>query len=107
MKTFGQRGAIALLALLLNIGLTFFGPSQPVQAALLCRTLAQQQVCILTIQRSAKNHWEYRVVASIDGVKQPLEIYNCRDRDRIRQDGKRLPFQPNGLGPLVCQILQR
>lgn len=71
-----------------------------------CRTLGDRQICIVSIQRSAKNYWEYRASVQIDGVIRPIEVYNCRDRIRIRQDKTVVPFEPNGAGELICHALK-
>lgn len=78
----------------------------PAEAAF-CRTLNQHSICILSIKRSAKNYWEYRASVSIDGTKHPIEIYNCRDRVKIQNDGTPIPFQPSGAGELICYLLNR
>mgnify|MGYP005847737837 CR=1 FL=1 len=78
---------------------------RPVEAAF-CRAVNHQQVCITSIKRSAKNYWEYRVVLSVDGMEKPLELFNCRDRVRIQQDGTPLPFEPEGLGEQICRLFK-
>lgn len=78
----------------------------PAQASLLCRN-SGHLICILSIKRSAKNYWEYRAAVSIDQVARPIELYNCRDRLRVRQDGKVIPFQTNGAGTLICNFFQK
>lgn len=83
-----------------------FSITLPAQAAF-CRTLNTHNICILSIKRSAKNHWEYRAIVSIDGVEQPLEIYNCRDRIQIRPDGSVVRFDTETTGDLICNILKR
>lgn len=94
------------IALILSIMLIFlFACVSPAEAAF-CRSVNEQQICIVNIKRSAKYYWEYRVVVSVDGMEKPLELYNCRDRVRLQQDGTRLPFQPNGLGELVCHFFK-
>ena len=72
-----------------------------------CRTIAGQQICIVTIQRSAKHYWEYRAVIRIDGVTYPLERYNCRDRTKTQPDGTIVPFASEGAGRLICQLLRQ
>lgn len=64
------------------------------------------EICILSIKRSAKNYWEYRAIVSIDRVKQPVEVYNCRDRIRVGKNGI-VPFHPNGAGELICRFFQK
>lgn len=47
-------------------------------AASVCRTEGEQKICLVSIKRSAKYFWEYRVVLSIDGKKQAPEKFDCR-----------------------------
>ncbi len=89
-----------LLVILLTLTVAF--PAQ----AFVCRTLGDQSVCIVQIQRSAKYHWEYRVVLRIDGVDQPLERYNCRDRLRVQTNGTRVSFDEKGVGDLICRLVK-
>ncbi len=70
-----------------------------------CRLFNGHKVCINDIRRSAKSYWEYRTVVSIDGMQQPLELYNCRDRLRIlASDGSAIPFLTGKTGDWVCQL---
>ncbi len=70
-----------------------------------CRTFTGHEVCISSIRRSGKSYWEYRTVVSVDGVKQPLELYNCRDRIRtLASDGSIVPFLTGKTGDWVCQL---
>ena len=71
-----------------------------------CRKTAAHQVCVLDLRRSAKNDWEYRAVVSIDGVERPLELYNCRDRLRVKQNGETVPFEADGAGAVVCKLFK-
>ncbi|MEM8612827.1 MAG: hypothetical protein AAGF93_12480 [Cyanobacteria bacterium P01_H01_bin.105] len=66
-------------------------PHLVAQAAPLCRTVANHQVCILKITRSAKYYWEYRAVVQVDDKRRPMARYNCRTRDYVRRDGKHIP----------------
>lgn len=95
--------AVLVLAFALNIWVK--GPSAAI-AAPVCRTTPDHEVCILSIKRSAKYHWQYRAAVSLDGIKRPVERYNCRRRVRIRRDGKTVPFQNNGAGDVICQLLE-
>ncbi|NEP19595.1 MAG: hypothetical protein F6J97_22340 [Leptolyngbya sp. SIO4C1] len=74
-------------------------------AAILCRQLDGHAVCILKITRSAKHHWEYRATLSIDGAPQPPAVYNCRSRQRIRQDGQPAPMEAGG--KLICRYFSK
>jgi hypothetical protein len=76
-------------------------------AASVCRNYDGKQICIVDIQRSAKNYWEYRAIISIDGVKQPVEAYNCRHRSKIKKDGTVLPFSKNDAGQLICSFFRQ
>ncbi|WP_413163556.1 hypothetical protein ACL6C3_29410 [Capilliphycus salinus ALCB114379] len=94
-----------LITVLLSIyfSLTF---TQPVQASM-CRTVNDNKICILSIKRSAKYHWEYRASVSINGKKTPVEIYNCRRRTKIDSSGKIKRFEKNGAGELICRLLDK
>ncbi|MEH1818266.1 MAG: hypothetical protein V7L31_04075 [Nostoc sp.] len=62
------------------------------------------QICILSISRSAKNYWEYKAAISVDGVKRPTEVYNCRERFKVQQGGTVLPFEQKGPGEMICSF---
>ncbi len=94
-----------IIALVLGLVLAFSLPLPA--AAVFCRTLGEQTVCILDVKRSAKNYWEYRAAVKVNDEERPIEIYNCRDRIRVRQDGITVPFQSNGAGELICRMLNR
>ncbi|MHC5938705.1 hypothetical protein [Nostoc sp.] len=64
----------------------------------------RHQICILSINRSAKNYWEYRAAVSVDGVKRPVEVYNCRQRAKVQEDGTVLPFQQKDPGEMICSF---
>ncbi len=83
-----------------------FTVALPAQASF-CRQSNDHLICILSIKRSAKNYWEYRAAVSIDGVKRPIEVYNCRDRFRIRNDGTVVPFEVNDPGELICNVIKK
>ncbi|WP_335097265.1 hypothetical protein [Nostoc sp.] len=64
----------------------------------------RHQICILSINRSAKNYWEYRAAVSVDGVKRPVQVYNCRERVKVQHDGTVLPFQQKNPGEMICSF---
>jgi hypothetical protein len=72
----------------------------------ICRDYNNQEVCILTIKRSAKNYWEYRVALRVDGKVIPVELYNCRDRTKRQIDGTILPFAADDPGLFLCKSLR-
>ncbi|WP_366558197.1 hypothetical protein [Okeania sp. SIO3B5] len=87
--------------------LIFFFAVTPLAAASFCRNYQGNNICILSIKRSAKNYWEYRAEVSINSKKKPLEIYNCRTEEKIQKNGKIVKFQPNGAGKLICNVLNK
>ena len=98
-RCFADTARVALLLpLVLSIAL-----SLPAAAAS-CRTINNQTICILDIQRSAKNYWQYRASISVDGTAKPAEFYNCRDRHIVQKDGTRIKFEPNGIGNFICRL---
>lgn len=90
------------IALVLMLALSFLVAS-PAEASI-CRHSNDHLICILSIKRSAKYYWEYRAAVSIDGVKRPIEVYNCRDRVRVRKDKTVVPFEPNSAGDIICSL---
>jgi hypothetical protein len=78
----------------------------PAATAASCYTLQNHSVCLISIQRSAKNYWEYRVKLSINGVVQPVEVYNCRDRLRVSKHNT-ISFAADGIGEKVCSLFKR
>lgn len=82
----------------------FCSIASPASAVDMCRSVKGQKLCILKIKRSAKNYWEYRTTISIDSKKKTKEIYNCRDRTVTRKGKVAIPFKPNSLGELVCNL---
>lgn len=96
---------VKFIALVLFLTLSFAVPLPAFASS--CRNYNDRSICILSIKRSAKNYWEYRAAVSVDGVERPIEIYNCRDRVRVRKDGTVVPFQPNGAGEFICNLINR
>jgi hypothetical protein len=86
--------------------ISFFWITLPAKASV-CRNYDGQQICIVDIKRSAKNYWEYRAIVSIDGVKKPLEIYNCRSRSTVKKDGAVVMFGENDPGQLICSFFNK
>lgn len=71
----------------------------------ICQIFNGHEVCAVSIRRSAARYWEYRTVLNIDGIKQPLELYNCRDRTRtLVSDGTLVPFLTGKTGDWICQL---
>lgn len=81
-----QRLALLGLSLILISGLT-----PAAEAAPLCRTVADHQVCVVKITRSAKYYWEYRAIVDIDHKRRPMGRYNCRTHTYVSREGKQTP----------------
>ncbi|EAZ89236.1 hypothetical protein [Crocosphaera chwakensis] len=79
----------------------------PSAKAEFCRQIKGHQVCIVKIKRSAKNYWEYRAAVKIDQEIRSIEIYDCRQRHRVTQEGDIIPFKSNGVGKLICRVLNK
>lgn len=92
-----------LLGMLLGV-MSFLVAVMPAEATELCRNLDDRVVCLVSINRSAKNYWEYRATVRVDGVEHPVAVYNCRDRIRVQSDGKIVPFEANDASKLVCRL---
>ena len=75
--------------------------------ATVCKNYQGQQICIVSIKRSAKKYWEYRVSLSIDGVKTPVEIYNCRGKFKVNKDGTISQFKDNSPGEMICSFFNK
>nr|WP_039737780.1 hypothetical protein [Hassalia byssoidea] len=90
---------VLLLILCLSVAL-------PAKAAV-CRNYDNHRICIISIKRSAKNYWEYRAAISFDGIKTPIEVYNCRSGVKIQQDKTVLPFKHNDAGKLICSFFPK
>ncbi len=101
MKQWVKRVVLGLLIVSLSLGLA--APA----SALTCRSINGQMVCIVEIKRSAKHYWEYRVTLSVDGVRQPETIYNCRDRLKTTLDTPPQPFTANDIGDTLCRLLAK
>jgi hypothetical protein len=92
---------IALILLSLQI----FATKLPAQAYR-CEALNEHEICIVSLQRDSKRYWNYQVAISIDGEKQPVEIYNCRSQFKIQTNGKIVPFADNSPGQFICRNFQ-
>ncbi|MDJ0578548.1 hypothetical protein [Crocosphaera sp.] len=89
---------------LIVINWTIITPSAQAE---FCRQINSQQICITKIKRSAKNYWEYRAAVKIEKETRPIEIYDCRQRHRITQQGEIIPFKSDGVGKLICRVLNK
>jgi CO dehydrogenase/acetyl-CoA synthase beta subunit len=94
-----------VIVLLILFSAICTGFALPARAAT-CRQTAAHTVCILSIERSAKNYWEYRAAVKVDAETRPVEVYNCRERIRVKRDGSTRPFEPNGAGEVICTLFK-
>ena len=96
---------IVLLALPFGVWLANYSAAAN-QQTVACYASGGHNICLESLRRSAQRYWEYRAVISVDGVTQPLELYNCRDRTRtLPSDGSTIPFLTGKTGDWVCQVL--
>jgi len=90
------------------LGLTSFAP--PAQARN-CYLRSDHEICLQRVHRSAKYHWRYRVEAIVDGERQPLTRYDCRDRTRTPltgpDQGRSHKFTAADIGDKLCQLVDR
>jgi hypothetical protein len=100
---YGKRA----ISILLILCLLFFCAIASSANASVCRQVNDRNLCILSIKRSAKNYWEYRAAVSFNGVKRPIEVYNCRDRLVIKQNKMTVRFKPNDAGEILCKMFQK
>ncbi len=97
--------AVVIILLALPFAVWLINSTLAPAEADICRLFGSHEVCLNDIRRSAKSYWEYRAVVSIDGVKQPLELYNCRDRLRVlASDGSAIPFLTGKTGDWICTL---
>lgn len=101
---------IRLLIVCLAIALGSISFALPAYARS-CYHHGDHDICLERVQRSAKYHWRYRVEATVDGQRQPLTRYNCRDRTRTLlkgpQKGQPQKFTPAGIGDQLCALVNR
>ncbi|WP_310480997.1 hypothetical protein [Chamaesiphon sp. VAR_48_metabat_403] len=89
---------------LLSIGLLTWCIGLAPASAEFCRQVEGHRICILKIERSAKNYWQYQAMVSTDGIKRPLASYDCRDRSITEPDGNMSLFRSRKDGNLVCML---
>lgn len=71
-----------------------------------CRTIDHQEICIVSIKRSAKNYWEYRAIVKVDGEVKPLQIYDCRSKTAIQENKVLEIFEQDGTAEAVCSFFK-
>jgi hypothetical protein len=77
----------------------------PAQAAF-CKSIGTQKVCILSIERSAKNYWEYQVQLSVDRIVQPRTVYNCREKLWLQSNGQWTRFNSSSVNAVACSLFR-
>jgi hypothetical protein len=96
------------ITLIVIIGLGGFGADRaeaaPILGASSCRTFRGSEVCVLTQKRSAKRFWEYKAQVTVNGERQPLWVYNCRDRTKAERDGTVFEFDRDDPGDVICKV---
>lgn len=87
-----------LWGLLIAIAILVFPLTACTTNPLFCQVVAGRKVCLLKLDRSAKNYWEYRALVAVDGVEQPKFRYDCRQRRQT--PAGIVPFE--AMGQWVC-----
>ncbi|MEM7554550.1 MAG: hypothetical protein AAF378_10690 [Cyanobacteria bacterium P01_A01_bin.84] len=90
--------------LIFLVFLLFLLPISTAEARYICHNYEGHNICIVKIKRSAKKYWEYKASLSIDGVKQPVETYNCRGKFKLQKDGKIISFTEDFSGKMLCGL---
>lgn len=75
----GMKGLKLLLVIVLACGLVLGAAGKAI--AQQCRTVGEQEICLVSVKRSAKYYWQYRAVLKIDGKRQPTEKFDCHPRN--------------------------
>ena len=98
-----SKSLIKLLILVLLCWSLVIFPAQ----ADFCRQIDRHRVCILKIERSAKNYWQYQATASVDGIEKPAASYDCRERLITDLDGNLSLFRSRLDSQLICSLYRR
>jgi hypothetical protein len=72
-----------------------------------CRQVDGYRICIVRIDRSAKNYWQYQAMVSTDGIAQPSASYDCRAQLITDADGNTASFRSRRDGRVVCSLYRR
>lgn len=98
-----MKGLKLLLVAVLACGLVFSTAGKAI--AQQCRTVGTQQICLISVKRSAKYYWQYRAVLKINGKRQPTEKFDCHPRNTKTQH-EQLSLQDQKRA-FVCNIIPR
>ena len=96
---------IGVICLIIGLSALAIPRLLPAQASS-CRIVNGHEVCILRMKRSAKRYWEYRARVQVDGVRRPMERYDCRDRLRLPSDGTIVPYWQDESVDVVCALFK-
>ncbi|AFY37498.1 hypothetical protein Lepto7376_1131 [[Leptolyngbya] sp. PCC 7376] len=73
--------------------------------AVQCQTIGDQEICLVSVKRSAKYYWQYRAVLKINGKQHPSERFDCHPRNTKTQgDRQSLKDQKHAF---VCNIIPK
>ena len=97
----GMKGLKLLLVILLACGLVLGTSGKAI--AQQCRMFSQQEICLVSVKRSAKYYWQYRAVLKVDGKRQPTEKFDCHPRNaKVQRINPSLQEQKRAF---VCNIV--
>ena len=98
-----MKGLKLLLVILLACGLVFGTAGKAI--AQQCRVIGGQEICLVSVKRSAKYYWQYRAVLKIDGKQQPREKFDCHPRNtKMQSDRQSLQDKKHAF---VCNIIPK
>lgn len=65
-------GRIFLLVIIFSLNMWVL----PVYGAT-CKVYDGQEICLVSLKRSAKYYWEYRAILRVDGKELPVKKFDC------------------------------
>lgn len=71
-----------------------------------CYDYQGHNICIISIQRSAKYYWQYKVDLTINGGKQPQTTYDCRHETKKVKNSNSIGFKSGDVGYLICSFFR-
>ena len=99
-----DRQVLKYLFKLCSIGILIWSMSLAPAHAEFCRQVEGHRICIVEIERSAKNYWQYQAVVSNDGIESPAASYDCRERLIVDLEGKVSSFRSRKDAKFVCSL---
>ncbi len=99
------RFLVGVIKFLTSLLILVFLVALPAQASF-CKSIDTQKVCIVSIERSAKNYWEYQVQLSVDRIVQPRTVYNCQKELWLQPNGQWQKFSDSSVHAVACNLFR-